>query len=157
MYNRRHSGFTLIEMVISMVIISVGIAGVLSAFSSSVKTSGDPLVHKKMLALAEEMMEEVLLKPYASAPGAITGCNRTNANDISDYAGYTNRQVCDIGGVPIDPAGYAGYTVSVALVPSTTLGTIVSGPANNVTRVTVTVRNRSESLDLVGWRTDYGS
>lgn len=150
MFNRQHGGFTLIEMVIAIVIISVGLAGVLLAFNTTVKSSADPLIHKQMLAVAEEMMEEILLKPYALASGTISGCNRASADDVSDYAGY-NQSVCDIDGTAV--TGLSGYTVSVAVDPAASLGTLSS----NVKKVTVTVTHGGESLILVGWRTDYAS
>jgi len=150
MSNNRHCGFTLIEMVVAIVIIGVGLAGVLSAFNTTVKSSADPLVHKQMLSIAEEMMEEILLKPYAAAAGTISGCNRAAADDVSDYAGYS-QSVCDIDGTAV--AGLSTYTVTVAVDPAASLGTLAVG----VKKVTVTVARGSESLSLVGWRTDYAS
>jgi MSHA pilin protein MshD len=152
MSSRRASGFTLIEMVIAIVIISVGLAGVLLAFTTAVKSSADPLIHKQMLAIAEEMMEEVLLKPYAPGPGTISGCDRTNADDVSDYATYTNQPVCEVGGTPV--TSLSTYTVTVTVDPTATLGGALSG---SVKKVTVTVTHSGESLKLVGWRTDYAS
>jgi MSHA pilin protein MshD len=151
MSSRRASGFTLIEMVIAIVIISVGLAGVLLAFTTAVKSSADPLIHKQMLAIAEEMMEEVLLKPYAPGPGTISGCDRTNADDVSDYATYTNQPVCEVGGTPV--TSLSTYTVTVTVNSGASLGTLSS----NVKKVTVTVTHSGESLKLVGWRTDYAS
>src|ERR1035437_6548371 len=87
-FTRRTSGFTLIEMIMAIMIIGIGLAGVLLAFNVAVKSSADPMIHKQMLAIAEEMMEEILLKPYAPAAGTISGCNRASADDVSDYNGY---------------------------------------------------------------------
>lgn len=150
MSNRRHYGFTLIEMVVAIVIIGVGLAGVLSAFNTTVKSSADPLIHKQMLSIAEEMMEEILLKPYAVAAGTISGCNRAGADDVSDYAGYS-QPVCDIDGTAV--AGLGTYTVTVAVDAAASLGTL----AVDVKKVTVTVTHGGESLSLVGWRTDYAA
>lgn len=153
MSSRRASGFTLIEMIIAIVIISVGLAGVLLAFTTAVKSSADPLIHKQMLAIAEEMMEEVLLKPYAVGPGTISGCDRHNADDVSDYNGY-NQPVCDISGTAIFSPSTT-YTVTVAVVPAGDLGALSS---SNVKKVTVTVNHgSSDALTLVGWRTWYAS
>lgn len=150
MFNRRQYGFTLVEMVIAIVIISTGLAGVLMAFSTTVKSSADPLVHKQMLSIAEEMMEEVLLKPYASASGTISGCNRASADDVSDYAGYS-QSICDIDGTAV--GGLNGYTVTVAVDSAASLGAL----ASDVIKVTVTVIHGGETISLVGWRTDYAS
>ena len=151
MCSRRCHGFTLIEMIIAIVIIGVGLAGVLAAFTTTVKASADPLIHKQMLSIAEEMMEEVLLKPFAAGPGAITGCNRSQADDVSDYATYTNQSVCDIDGTAV--AGLAPYKVSVAVDSAASLATL----ASNVKKITVSVIHGTETIILVGWRTNYGS
>ena len=151
MFNKQSSGFTLVEMIIAIVIIGVGLAGVLLAFNTTVKSSADPLIHKQMLAVGEEMLEEILLKPYVPAPGTISGCNRASADDVSDYAAYTDQPVCDIDGTAV--TGLNGYTVSVAVDASASLGALATG----VKKVTVTVKRGSESLSLTGWRTDYAS
>ena len=147
MSSRRASGFTLIEMVIAIVIISVGLAGVLLAFNTAVKSSADPLVHKQMLAIAEEMMEEILLKPYALAPGTISGCNRANADDVRDYASYRSTGVCNIDGEPVD--GLSAYDVGVGVVTENWQGVA------NTLHVTVAVKHGTETLALDGWRTPY--
>ncbi len=148
MCNKPVRGFTLIEMILAIVIIGVGLAGVLAAFSNTVRSSADPLAHKQMLSVAEEMMEEILLKPYAIGPGTISGCNRASADDIRDYAGYS-QAVCDIDGVAV--SGLAGYAVAVAVASVTWEGIA------NTLRVTVTVTRGSNSISLVSWRTDFAS
>lgn len=145
-------GFTLVEMIIAIVIIGVGLAGVLAAFNISVRGSADPLVRKQMLAIAEEMLEEILLKPYAAGPGTISGCNRAAADDVSDYNGYASAGICDIDGNPV--AGLSGYNLNVAVANATLSDGAVTVPS---LRVTVTVTHGGESLSLVGWRTDFGS
>lgn len=151
MSNRRERGFTLIEVILAIVILGVGVAGLLLAFSTAVKSSSDPLIHKQMLSIAEEMMEEILLKPYAPAIGAISGCNRASADDVSDYDGYTDQPICDIDGTAV--TGLGSYTVSVSVDASASLGSLSSA----VKKVTVTVKHSGETLVLVGWRTDYAS
>lgn len=152
---RRASGFTLIEMIMAIMIIGVGLAGVLLAFNVAVKSSADPMIHKQMLAIAEEMMEEILLKPYAPAAGTISGCNRASADDISDYNGYS-QSVCDIDGTAVP--GLNGYTVTVTVVANAAVATDLVGlPIGAVKKVTVIVTHGTETMSLVGWRTDYAS
>lgn len=159
MCNRRRSGrfstgFTLVEMIIAIVIIGVGLAGVLTAFTTSVKSSADPLLNKQMLAIAEGMMEEIALKPFAAGPGTIpAGCNRVNADDVADYSSYTSQPVCDIDGTAV--SGLSGYAVSVTVTTPATLGSM-AGSAD-VMKITVTVTRGSDSLSLIGWRTNYAS
>ena len=155
MFIKRAAGFTLIEMIIAIVIIGVGLAGVLIAFTTSVKSSADPLLYKQMSAIAEEMMEEIALKPFAPGAGTITGCNRANADDVSDYSSYTNQPICDIDGAAV--AGLAAYTVTVTVAANASLGSLTSSA--DVKKITVTVKRGStaETLVLVAWRTNYAS
>jgi len=155
MSSRRALGFTLIEMIIAIVIISVGLAGVLLAFNTAVKSSADPLIHKQMLAVAEEMMEEVLLKSYAvtgSPPTNVaTTCSaarsRAAFDDIRDYSNFQTIGICDIDGTAI--TGLDGYNVSVTVTSPTW-----QGIADTLT-INVTVSHGTENMRLNGWRTGY--
>jgi MSHA pilin protein MshD len=156
MSNRSESGFTLIEMIIAIVIIGIGLAGVMTAFTTTVKSSADPLLHKQMLAVAEEMMEEILLKPYAVTGTAPTnlvvscgaaGASRLAFDDVLDYHNYRTTGICDIEGNSV--AGLATYNLEVSVT------TAAWQTIPNTRQVVVTVRRSSEDLVLRGWRTDY--
>jgi MSHA pilin protein MshD len=124
---------------------------VLIAFSTVSKGSADPIVMQQMLAIAEEMLEEIKLKPYAATPNAApAACARDTYNDVLDYNGYTTSgQVCSIDGTPIP--SLAGHSVQVQ-VQTTTLAGV--GAAR---RIDVTVTRGATSLTLSGWRTDFAS
>lgn len=152
MWIERQRGVTLVEMIIAIVIIGVGLGGVLAAFTNTVRGSSDPVIRKQMLAIAEEMMEEIALKPYQPAANAApASCARDTYNDIFDYNGYTSSGagVCDLDGNAI--AALTGYTVAVA-VTSSALGGIT---AQNAAKIVVTVTHGSDQLTLAGWRTWY--
>jgi MSHA pilin protein MshD len=148
----RQAGMTLIELVMAIVIVSVGLAGVMLAFSTVVKSSSDPLVRKQMLAIAEEMMEEITLKPFAVAANAAPApaCARNTYNDIRDYNGYSAGAVCDIDGTAIP--SLSAYGISSVTVAADTLGALGGG---QVMRITVTVSHGADTLQLLGWRTNY--
>lgn len=155
----RQAGMTLVELVIAIVIIGVGLAGVLSAFSVVVKSSADPLIQKQALAIAEEMMEEITLKPFAvsgTAPVNVArNCTsgagtapRTSFDDVSDYNNYETTGICNIDGDAI--GGLASYGIKVA-VNNTSLGGV-----SNAKRITVTVFHGGRTaMQLAGWRVDY--
>ena len=146
----RVRGFTLPEAILAIVVIGVGLAGLLLAFGTVARSSADPVLRKQMLAIGQEMLEEVLLKPYTIAANAApAGCARDTYNDVSDFNGYSATGICTVDGVAI--AALAGYSVQVAVVAGTLQGVTAAKS------VTVTVSNAGESLSLVGWRTDYAS
>jgi MSHA pilin protein MshD len=144
-------GFTLIEMIIAIVVLSIGLTGVLIAFSTVARGSADPMVAQQMLAVAEEMLEEIQLKPYtAAANTAPAACARDTYNDVRDYNGYaTSGQICSIDGAPI--ASLAGYSVQVQVQPAALAGVAAA------LRIDVTVTRGTDTLTLTGWRTDYAS
>lgn len=143
--SRPQRGFTLVEMLVAVVVIGVGIAGVMMAFSVAARASADPVVQQQMLMVAEEMLEEIELKPYAT-PKTASGCARTNFAGVLDYDGYNCvAQAVDGTAIP----ELSTYTVKVAVTT-----TALSGVAE-ARRIAVTVSHGSDSLLLVGWRTNY--
>ncbi|HEY4080622.1 MAG TPA: prepilin-type N-terminal cleavage/methylation domain-containing protein [Burkholderiaceae bacterium] len=151
MYAERQRGFTLIELLIAIVVIGVGLAGVLVAFTQVGKNNASPVVHKQMLAIAEEMLEEIATKPFAAAANAApAGCARDTFNDVLDYNGYaTNQKICAVDGTSI--AALSGYAVAVQVSPGALSG------VSAALRIQVTVTAPGESLVLVAWRTNYAN
>lgn len=150
----RQQGFTIIEMVVAIVVIGVGVAGVMAAFTGSARGSVDPMLNKTMQMVAEEIMEEILLKPYAGSNPTKTGCVRNNFNKVSDYDGYaTTSRICDVDGVDI--ASLNGYSLSVVVATPSSTPAPTLGGITEVNKITVTVSRGSDSFRLVGWRTNY--
>ncbi|MGW8392094.1 type IV pilus modification PilV family protein [Pseudoduganella sp. HUAS MS19] len=153
MSNRSAHGFTLVEMIIAMVIISVGLAGVITVLSRTSVQSADPMLTKQVTAIAEGMMEEIMLKPVKGPNTPVpagAGCMRTDFDEIKDYDGY-DQPVCDVTGT----AGVAGYRVKVGITAAT--GNALSGglPGADVVRIQVTVNRGTTSYALAGWRYAY--
>ena len=144
-------GLSLIEMVLAIVVLGIGLTGVLLAFSTVTRGSADPVVTQQMLAIAEEMLEEIQLKPYAvSANAASAACARNTFNDLLDYNGYASTgNICTIDGTVIP--SLAGYSVQVQVQVAPLVG------VSAAQRIDVTVTRGTNSLTLTGWRTDFAS
>lgn len=138
------SGLTLIELVIFIVIISVAVAGVLSVMNFTTQHSADPLVRKQAAALADSILEEILLKNYADPDGTEAGeSGRDTYDDVRDYNGKSNADFSDL------PGELSAYAIAIKVEDdSTTLGIAAK-------KVTVTVTNGGESISMTGYRTDY--
>lgn len=160
-------GFTLIEVIIFIVVVSAGLAGILLVSTTVVKSSADPMVRKQALSVAESLLEEITLKEYKDPNGGtngVTTCtggafittdspsnNRGSADDVCDYNGYvSNGGVRDITGTPV--TGLSGYNVAVTVgAPATVTG----GGATVLRSITVTVSWGGDSVTLVGYRGNY--
>jgi MSHA pilin protein MshD len=164
------SGFTLIELIIFIVIISVGLAGVLSIFDTVTRRSADPVRAKQAIAVAEGMLDEIMNKSFCDpdtvtlpAPGtsvpATCGTHTTEAtrdlyDDVDDYNGYSRSGVRDVASDAT--VVLAGYNV---LVTVTTPGSNFVVSANTITPadyriVTVTVSDTvgNQSYAITGYK-----
>lgn len=143
-------GFTLPEALIALMVIGIGLAGLMLAFGNSLRGDGDALVQRQMGAIAQELLEEIQLKPYtAAANTAPAGCARDTFNGVSDYHNYSSTGMCTIDGVAVPQL--ASYSVSISVTVAT-LGGVAAAK-----RIVITVSQGGRSLQLVGWRTDYAS
>lgn len=150
-YSRR--GFTLVEVVVLIVVIGIATAGVLLVFQNTVRRSADPQVYKQALAIAEAMLDEILLAGYVHD---VTAAPRANFNDVDDYNGFnTAGGMTDMQGGAVP--GLANYDVAVVTAPATLNDTGASLAAvGEARRVTVTVRHTSGvSVSVEGYRLNY--
>ena len=146
-HSRPQRGMTLVEMVISIVLISIAITAVLSVFSTSMGRSSDPLWKNKSLKLAQLYLDEILSKKYdASTPlGGIPastsiscdvpfgGGDRSLFDNVDDFNGVNDAPPELVTGALSD---YAGYRVQVVV---TCAGGEVGVANDNAKRITVTV------------------
>lgn len=83
----RQTGLTLIELIIFIVIISIGLAGILLVLNVTVWRSADPLVQKQAQALAEGLLEEIQTGYFAYCDGA--DANMKYAKVAADCASHS--------------------------------------------------------------------
>lgn len=154
---RRQAGLTLIEMIMSMVVIGVGVALFVSVFASSIRTSADPMQRKQALAVAESTLNEIVSKAFANPSGGFTGAatqaNRALFDDVGDYDGFATAGVYSIegGAVPALSAYGVSVSVSAAALGSASL----TVPAADARLITVTVTYPGGSVSVSSYRTSY--
>ena len=120
------TGATLVELVMTIVIISVAIAGVIGAFALISGRSADPLNQTRATELAQLYIDEIISKKYDDAtpeggqPPYSGSCDirsegaetRPTFDDVDDYDDVTDSPPSDAQG-PLD--GYSGFTVNVSV------------------------------------------
>jgi len=121
------AGATLVEVVISIVVIAVAVTAVLGVMSTTVGRSADALVITQGVSVANAYLEEIVLKPFDDPDGTDGEASRIDFDDVDDYNGLVDAGAADQFGNPI-PA-LSGYTVSVAVTPSAALPGVPAGDA----------------------------
>ena len=151
MLTARQSGVTLVELLVSIVIVAIAAGTILGLLATTTGGSADPMLRHQASAVAEAYLEEILLRPFDDPDGADGEGSRAAFDDLDDYDGLLDVGARDQFGNPI-PA-LAAYTVSVSVVPSAALAGV---PAGDALRVDVNV-SRGTEIDLLlsGYRTRY--
>lgn len=177
---RASRGLTLIELVMVIVIVGVGIAGILGVLNYAAAKGADPVVRKQALAIAESLLEEIERMPFTycdpddpnadtatseagcttaedmAAPGPETSQGESRYSttapfdNVNDYHGFTMSGITDLAGNAL--SGLSAYTASVTV----SRGGMGVSNASDVALVAVTVTGPgNEAVTLYGHRTRY--
>ena len=140
-------GFTLIELVVAIVVLSIAVAGVVAGLTAISVRSADEMVSEQATAIASAYMNEVLQKPFGGNDGQV---QRANFDVVDDYGGLSNAGVRDQTGAVVP--SLTQFTVAVTVTPAA-LGLVPAGEAREVD-VSVTHPN-GISVVLSGYRTQH--
>jgi MSHA pilin protein MshD len=116
---RREYGTTLIELVVSVMIIATVATAAMMLVAQTTGRSADPLIRIQAIAIAEAYMAEILAQPLTDPAGGDTGSSeagetRAVFDDLTDYAGLSDHGgAVDQNGAPID--GLDGYNIDVSV------------------------------------------
>jgi len=99
----RAAGFTLLELVVTIVIVGIAFVAVAALVATIGRGSASPVLQTQGLYIAESYLEEAMLRAYADPDGVAEGCgvSRDLWDDIGDYA------CIGAPAVPTDPSGVA--------------------------------------------------
>ena len=137
-------GFSLIEALITILVISIALAGVLMAININVAHSAGPMIRTQAYSIAGSYLDEIMAKSYSALPNPP---GRPKYNDVDDYNGLVNNGAQNQFGQPI--AGLGGYKVSVVVTSTSLQG----APAK---RVSVTVSHGLFSVTIPAYRLQIG-
>ena len=159
----RETGFTLIELVMMIVILGVGLSGLLGAINYSTQHSADPMIQIRSVELGQRYLDEILPMRFNenSGSGGTPRCSSADTGTVA-CAGIgtdgdtraTYDDVDDYHGLTETPAGYNGYSVSVAVVAA---GGVDGMPVNPHTlRIDVTVSDPlSNQMKFSAYRVNF--
>lgn len=149
---RRQSAFTLVEIIVTIIVIGVAATALLSVFTNMIRGSADPVIQQQATTIAEAYLEEIMLRAYddpqvAETGGAEAGETRPTYDDVQDYNSLGTAQVRDQNNNPI--AALSDYQVTVS-VNGALLNTV------NAMQIDVSVTHPAiGAINLSAFRTDY--
>lgn len=138
-------GFTLVEALLASVVLAMAITAIVMPFSAGVQNEGTDNRRTLAVNLAQEMMEEILTKPFYDPQGAVTlgpenGETRATFDNIDDYHGLNepDGQITSMDGTVVTDAAAKGLSRNVQCAYVHVSGQNVNDPATFI-RVTVQV------------------
>lgn len=125
---------TLIELVVAIVVTAIAVGAVLGVLADNNRHSADAMIVSQAVAIAESYLEEISLQPFTDPDGVDGELLRINFDDLDDYDGLVD--VGAEGLLGLAPGSLSGYTVSVAVSPSSALTGV---PSADLYRIDVNV------------------
>ena len=141
-HRRQQSGFTLIELIVVVVVISLSLVTLIGVFNQAASNSVDPVVQIRALECAQSKLDEILARKFdeSTPSGGVPACGSAETNapactgiaadgnldDVGDYNGHIDNSLDNC-------------QISVTVVNA---GTELGLSANNqARRITVTVNS----------------
>lgn len=178
MSSSRQRGLSLVEVVVFIVVLGIGLAGMAVIYNQLTLASVDPVVRKQAVAIANSLMEEIQLRPFTlcdpddpnvfTAPvppcatpevigveGGETRYADPRFDNVSDYNNFDMPgAIQDISNNTI--AELAGYSAEVDIAEASADFPAASVAAGAALRITVTVTGPANvRVALQGYRLRY--
>lgn len=170
-------GTTLIELVMTIVIVSIAVVTLLAITSQTSERSVDPMIQQQATAIAQSYLEEIVQKSFCDpdvAADCVVACagagacgnavctvaegaaNRNIFDDVCDYDGLANNGAIDQTGALIPGLGL--YNVNVQVVDNISVDLNgLTGDQGQVVRIDVTVTHPAmqDSIMISGVRVNF--
>jgi len=147
----KQSGLSLIELVIFIMVVSIGVVGILSVMNVTTQHSADPMVRKQAIAIAESLLEEILVKDFTDPDGVTaTEASRDLYDDVDDYSGFSVSPVKDINGAVLQNG--AGSNLNFTATATVTPQAFDVVASANSKLITVTVSGSGETVSLSAYK-----
>lgn len=150
-------GFTLIEVIIHVIVVSIAISGTLLFFQHVAAKSAEVLEQKKITEAAAMLLEEIMQMSYTTnAPSA--GRSRSNPvnpyQEVFDYSNFGPANVTDLSGTPLP--GLSGYKFSSQVTnPASAFsyaGAAIPATSIAIIKVTVTDPTGQKNWSMSAYR-----
>lgn len=146
-------GISLLELLVTIIVLSVGMVGVLPLMIQTATHSIDPILQQQANAIAQSYLEEIFSQHFLDPNQAETGSAelgeiRATFDDVQDYNSLPDTVVRDYSGTRLSV--FDGYSVTVSVNHD-----VLGSNATPALRVDVRVTHRHNpdiSILLSGYR-----
>lgn len=165
-------GFTLMETIISIIIVAVAVVGILSVIYNVTQKGINPVMELKACELGQAMLDEIMLKRWdedtplggghidvalANIGTEAGETNREDFDDVDDYDGYSDgtssEPLKDEAGNVL--TGFTGFSRSVTVTFEKPTGAPAGIDTNNYKKITVKVTlPTGEEINFVSYKTN---
>ncbi len=155
-------GVTLVELVITIVVLGIALVAIVSAISNSVSRGSNILLQDRMIELSQAYMDEILGKRFDDATPMggfppVTACNiateeadRADYDDVDDYDGISEAPTSQTS------ASFADYTDYNVTVSVSCEGDEVAVTNSRAKRVTLVITDpRGQSITFSAYKGNY--
>lgn len=180
LYMRAHNyGFTLIELIISIVIFAIALTIITGLIAPQARQSADPIIQLRANELGQSLMNEILAKSFDEhserAPpfrrcsesslaaadctssadlGADTIETRTTYDDVDDYIALSNQPITNSLGQVLTQ--YQGFNVVVTVVYDSDFNSATANDGVLAKRVTVIISSpNGEEYGFSAYKGNY--
>jgi MSHA pilin protein MshD len=136
------SGITLLESLLAALILAMAVTAVIMPFTAGAQAAAEETRITLAVNLAQDLLEEILSKPFHDPNGTDAGeTGRSAWDDMSDYDGFLEPEGCLTGfdGTGLDGRGTVGLTRHATVQSVYVAGQDTTEPPTFY-RVTVEVR-----------------
>lgn len=158
----KSAGFTLIETMVFIVVVSIALGALMQVYSQGVSQSVDPIVRVRLLELAQSKLDEVVARKYDhnTPSGGVPACISGIGGTCTTALGIEGAESCDVPTGLNDVDDFNGCTDSPYTNYSRTVTVFEAGadlglPAGDAKRIEVTVTLGAESLTLSSYRANF--
>ena len=149
-FGQQQKGATLLEVIITIVVVSIALVGLLLSIAHSQRHGADTFIQIRAAELGQAVLDEILARPYADS--ADCPAERQRYNKIDCYHGMDESPPHDIHGQVMEK--YQGFRVTVA-VESRAFEGINDTHAKHVAVTITTPPPQQHRFAFSAWRTDF--
>jgi MSHA pilin protein MshD len=150
----KQQGLTLIEVIVFIVVVSIGLTLLVKSVGQNLNTSADPIMRLKALEKGQALLDEILARKYDenTPTGGVPACDSSTGiacagivadggfDDVGDYNGYSD-------------TSESGYNLSTSVQFA---GGELGLNANAAKRITVVVNTPDgKSLTLSAYKVNF--